>query len=102
MHGCLLPSIKLSMKLGLIRQTFGNIESARDPYRDCSSILGQRISRPTPTWLWQVEGEETPAVPTSKKIWGGPFKPSFGLSGVVADPNPQLRVIRVLLRDWGM
>jgi hypothetical protein len=23
----------------------------------------------------------------TRKAWGGPFKPSFGLSGVVADPN---------------
>jgi hypothetical protein len=30
--------------------------------------------------------------PICKKIWGGPFKPSFGLSGFVADPS--LRVIR--------
>jgi hypothetical protein len=28
----------------------------------------------------------------TRKFWGGPFKPSFGLSGVVADPN--FRVIR--------
>jgi len=40
------------MKLGSIRQTFGNIESARDTYRDFFSILGacsteawHRISR---------------------------------------------------------
>jgi len=29
-------------------------------------------------------------IPSSKSL-GGPFKPSFGLSGVVADPNPPLR-----------
>jgi len=32
--------------------------------------------------------------PHPKKILGAPFKPSFGLSGVVADPDPPRCVIR--------
>jgi hypothetical protein len=36
--------------------------------------------------------------PPTRKLWGGPFKPSFGVSGVAADPNRSVSS-RAKLRD---
>jgi hypothetical protein len=66
-----------------------NVSPARkgweiDPEEDPSAggaALNRCVIRSTSTCLRQVEGEMT------KQSLGAPFKPFFGLSGVVADPT---------------
>jgi hypothetical protein len=54
-----------------------------------------------PSCLRQVEGEMTPALCLNHKGLGGPFKPSFGLSGVVADPSASLLMNKTCSRlSW--
>jgi hypothetical protein len=51
---------------------------------------------PEESWACGKLGEKCPSRPYREKIFGGPFKPSFGLSGVVADSNPPHCVISAI------
>jgi hypothetical protein len=54
-----------------------------------SPLSSRATNLPAASW-----GRNHPSAPPSRKAWGAPFKPSFGLSGVVADPNSPRCFIR--------